>query len=261
MNTIKVYKFVNSRYGLWDLCERKIKISRLDDLNDPFELRAVRTSRPEFNQILENARTKFSKNTGLLCFCEDWFNPVLWAHYAEGHQGLCLGFEILKDNVTKVKYVEKPIIADSYFKKLIAESVELITKKSNYLSNYNSSKDFELIRREADAKIRAEIRKAAESDEEGIRLMEENLLTKYSYWSYEKEHRFITKLNQGFYDFTSYTDNATNNIKLTEVIVGLKSNLSVKAVQNALGDSFEYVKIFKAEMHDEKFEMKRTQEN
>jgi hypothetical protein len=33
----------------------------------------------------------------LLCFSRTWSNPLMWAHYADQHRGLCLGFEILDD--------------------------------------------------------------------------------------------------------------------------------------------------------------------
>lgn len=261
MNTIKLYKFVDSRYGLWDLCERKIKISRLEDLNDPFELKVVRTPWPEINQIFEDLRIDFSKKYGLLCFCKDWRSQVLWAHYAENHQGLCFGFEICKDNVREVKYVEKPNYDDPHFKTLIAIRDEQVKKIFDYLNKSKSYEESELRFREIIEQVIEENRKSAESDEEGLRLMEEDLTTKSLRWSYESEYRFLTKLNQGFYDFTSYTDNAKNNIKLIEVIIGINSSLSLNAVQNALGDSFEYVKIFKSGLHDEEFEMKRTQLN
>lgn len=261
MNTIKLYKFVDSRYGLWDLCERKIKISRLEDLNDPFELRAVRTPWPEINQIFEDLRIDFSKKYGLLCFCKDWRSQVLWAHYAENHQGLCFGFEICRDNVREVEYVELPNYDDPHFKTLIAIRDKQAKKIFDYLNKSKSYEERELRFREIIEQVIEENRKSAESDKEGLRLMEEDLITKSSRWKYESEYRFLTNLNQGFYDFTSDTNDDPNNIKLIEVIIGLNSSLSPDAVQNALGEKFEYVKIFKAGLHDEKFEMKRTQEN
>jgi hypothetical protein len=35
---MKVYKFLDSKFGLKSITERRLKISRFDDLNDPFEL-------------------------------------------------------------------------------------------------------------------------------------------------------------------------------------------------------------------------------
>lgn len=43
----------------------------------------------------------------MLCFSANWRNPVLWAHYSDKHQGLCIGFDVPEDEAmfTKVKYV------------------------------------------------------------------------------------------------------------------------------------------------------------
>ena len=261
MNTIKLYKFVNSSYGLSNLRERKIKISRLEDLNDPFELRAIRSLSCEIKQLLENERKEFSEKYGLLCFCKDWRSPVLWAHYAENHQGLCFGFEICKEFVGNVGYVEQPINADDYFEELIANSDEQKKKILDYIDKSKSYEEFKLRYREVIEQVTEENLKSVESDEKGRRLLEKILLTKFSHWSYEREYRLFPELNQDFCVFTSDTNDDQYNIKLIEVIIGLNSSLSLNAVQNALGDSFEYVKIFKSDLHDEKFEMKRTQLN
>ena len=47
----------------------------------------------------------------MLCLSRNWHNPVLWSHYADKHQGICLGFEIDEQYATAVKYVveRKPL--------------------------------------------------------------------------------------------------------------------------------------------------------
>jgi hypothetical protein len=49
----------------------------------------------------------------LLCFSEDKYNPVQWAHYADNHKGVCLGFEIDEINLRKVKYVSERLAKDT----------------------------------------------------------------------------------------------------------------------------------------------------
>ena len=34
---------------------------------------------------------KASEHFGILCLSETWNHPLLWAHYAEGYHGICLG--------------------------------------------------------------------------------------------------------------------------------------------------------------------------
>lgn len=43
---------------------------------------------------------------GMLCFCRSWHNPVLWSHYSDKHQGICVGFEVDKQSLRPVSYVK-----------------------------------------------------------------------------------------------------------------------------------------------------------
>jgi len=43
---MRLYKFLSADFALWDLTEKKIKISEFHDMNDPFELRGIRISNP-----------------------------------------------------------------------------------------------------------------------------------------------------------------------------------------------------------------------
>jgi hypothetical protein len=36
-----------------------------------------------------------------------WENPVLWSHYAEGHKGVCLGFDVKEELLEEVKYADE----------------------------------------------------------------------------------------------------------------------------------------------------------
>lgn len=40
----------------------------------------------------------------LLCFSQNWADPVQWSHYADRHRGLCLGFEVPDSLLTPVAY-------------------------------------------------------------------------------------------------------------------------------------------------------------
>jgi hypothetical protein len=45
--------------------------------------------------------------TALLCFSRRWHNPVLWSHYADRHQGICLGFGLNRNCLKSVTYVNE----------------------------------------------------------------------------------------------------------------------------------------------------------
>jgi hypothetical protein len=90
----RVYKFLSAHNALDDLERRKIKISTIDELNDPFDLAAGDTTHPEIDDALSKFIPWFRKAKGLLCFCRNWDNILLWSHYAHCHTGICLGFDI-----------------------------------------------------------------------------------------------------------------------------------------------------------------------
>ena len=41
---------------------------------------------------------------GLLCFSKSWSNPLLWSHYGNKHNGICLGFDIPEKKFVNVTY-------------------------------------------------------------------------------------------------------------------------------------------------------------
>jgi len=102
---LRLYHFIGQKYGLVALQRRRLKISRLHELNDPFEFLAADLSDRPRRRKLRRTKAKLSESKGLLCFSKSWRNPVLWGHYAEKHQGLCLGFDIPSTHARQVAYV------------------------------------------------------------------------------------------------------------------------------------------------------------
>lgn len=101
-----VYHFVNDHYGLEDLRSRRLKISRIAELNDPFEFLGVDLSDRDFRKALKKTKADISETKGILCFSKGWRNPLLWGHYADKHKGICLGFEVSDSDIKKVDYIE-----------------------------------------------------------------------------------------------------------------------------------------------------------
>jgi hypothetical protein len=104
---MKAYKFLDLHFGLRSIAERRLKISTLRDLNDPFELLPYEVSDRRIRRALHETLNKLASNRGILCFSADWRDPVIWAHYSDKHRGLCLGFDIPDDQCKKVHYVSK----------------------------------------------------------------------------------------------------------------------------------------------------------
>ena len=107
---MRVYKFLPAEFALSNIEHSHIKISRVADLNDPFELRPVSTSRrPELRRVLDSWRQEMDRQHGLLCFTASWQNPVLWSHYAQKHRGICLSYDLDDSLVERVRYRGKRI--------------------------------------------------------------------------------------------------------------------------------------------------------
>jgi len=110
-NTVRAYHFVPACYGLDDLRHRRLKIARLDDLNDPFDLWAVAQPDSRLRKALRESKAEMARRFGMLCFILSWQNPLLWSHYAERHQGIALGFDINAARIKNINYVEeRPIL-------------------------------------------------------------------------------------------------------------------------------------------------------
>jgi hypothetical protein len=101
---MRAYKFLDEKFGIKSLHEKRLKISVLDDLNDPFELLPYQMTDRNKRAALNATRRQVASNRGLLCFSATWKDPVLWAHYANKHKGLCLAFDVPEEACKAVTY-------------------------------------------------------------------------------------------------------------------------------------------------------------
>lgn len=93
---------------LEDILEkRRIKISRIAQLNDPFDFQvSFDSTTPE--GYVSGFRNKFKQidnNLGIVCFSVDATNVLMWSHYANKHQGLVLGLDVDDNALTQVDYL------------------------------------------------------------------------------------------------------------------------------------------------------------
>jgi hypothetical protein len=158
---MRAYKFLNEKYGLKSLSERRLRRTRINELNDPFELRPYELTDPEVRWAFLRTREHLSQQFGLLCFSADWCDPVIWAHYSDKHRGLCLGFEIRpgaeKTQTRRVDYISAPLPFPDDFLRL--------------------------------------------DDQQRLPMMEKLIYTKYDNWKYEHKIRTCTDLEEEFFDF------------------------------------------------------------
>jgi hypothetical protein len=99
-----VYQFMPSNYALDDLRKRRLKVSRLEDMNDPFELLGGTFAVPKYRPTLRRWKKHMSQVYRVLCFSKKWSNPVLWSHYADKHRGMCLCFRVPERFLVEISY-------------------------------------------------------------------------------------------------------------------------------------------------------------
>ena len=101
---MRVFYFTNANYGVSNLSLKRLKISRFNQLNDPFELLAADLLDPRDRKALSDFKDNLDSNKGMICFSGSWGNPLLWGHYADRHLGMALGFDIPDDYLSPVQY-------------------------------------------------------------------------------------------------------------------------------------------------------------
>jgi len=86
---MRAYKFLNEHFGLKSLSEKRIKISEIHELNDPFELIPFDLGDRRHRVAMIRMRDQLaSDGIGILCFSATWSDPVIWAHYSDKHKGI-----------------------------------------------------------------------------------------------------------------------------------------------------------------------------
>jgi hypothetical protein len=90
---MRLYYFTTERFGLEAIRDERLKIARINELNDPFEFLSLALPREE-RKVLQNFKQTLARLYGLLCLSRDWKHPLLWGHYADKHRGVALGFDV-----------------------------------------------------------------------------------------------------------------------------------------------------------------------
>jgi len=101
---VPLFIYSKAEYVHATLRSKRIKISRLHELNDPFEVYGVYRRSKSFAARFESFRAGFARDYGLICMTENDWSPVMWAHYADRHRGVCYRFDVRESHRLKVRY-------------------------------------------------------------------------------------------------------------------------------------------------------------
>jgi hypothetical protein len=106
---MRVYKFYPAHWAHEALIKRRIKVSPIDELNDPFEYLSLDVSERRVRAWATNFRKIASDGSGIISFSRNWKQPLLWAHYADSHRGIALGFDVPDHLMLAMVYIENRI--------------------------------------------------------------------------------------------------------------------------------------------------------
>ena len=101
---MRLYYMTSYEVALIILRERRMRLARFDRLNDPFELLSTSIADREVRYVMKYLRDHWVSKIGIICMGLHWKSPVMWAHYARNHTGICLGFDVPDELAREVKY-------------------------------------------------------------------------------------------------------------------------------------------------------------
>jgi hypothetical protein len=104
---LRLYHLTSAEFGISDIALGRVKVARFSDSNDPFELLSMNCKSKDVRDAANRYKDEYSRANGIVCFSANWTNPVLWAHYANKHSGLALGFDLPVGQTLAVDYQEK----------------------------------------------------------------------------------------------------------------------------------------------------------
>lgn len=115
---MRIYHFLNKKHGLNAVQNARLKVGRINELNDPFEHAHLNTDNYVIRQVVKGRKNSANRLHGIICFSKNYSSPVQWAHYADSHKGLCLGFDVPSEDLIEIEYLDERG-AEKEFKSLL----------------------------------------------------------------------------------------------------------------------------------------------
>ena len=127
---MRLYYLTELKWAEKILREGRFKLSTIAELNDPFELLGAAVGEKTARRAYQTLHSHWRQTIGILCTSRSWESPVMWAHYGNKHQGVCLGFDLDGANAYEVTYKEDRItgLLDhiGHGKKLLEEQMHAV---------------------------------------------------------------------------------------------------------------------------------------
>ena len=99
------------------LPELEIRISTFDKVNDPFELLGAIQGGKVGHRDFAWLKNHWTETVGFVSFSDNWKSPLMWAHYASNHTGVCLGIDVKQEKILKMEYQPRRVALEFDLKK------------------------------------------------------------------------------------------------------------------------------------------------
>lgn len=217
----ELYYFTNEQWALHNIALKHLKVSNINKLNDPYELNGYSANTKHLKGPFKKM---VSDKYGIICFSQSFESPLMWAHYADNHKGVCLKFEVREDDCFDITYPESmgKFVEDKLKNRSLASKLAVLCN---------------------------------------CRLPEKDLIkiltTKFNEWSYEKETRvFIPLKDEKDLDNGVQYENFNEGLQLKQVILGINNQINRVKLQDFLERNYqEKVEIYNAEVSPNEFKV------
>lgn len=218
--SIILYRFLAAEWALKTIQERRLHVSRIAKLNDPFEWRigtigATSMMADIGRQTFDSFVERINDQWGLISMSAEVSDPVIWSHYADCHRGIALEFDHYRDpGLYSISYSHSLPTFD--VTKFISEGL-------------------------GDDYIQGVLRSA--------------LCRKSITWGYEREYRAHFDLPACEQEGGDYYSRIPDDF-LKRVILGIRCEVTEQEVEQALeAGGFQGVPVVRAQMSDTAYEI------
>jgi hypothetical protein len=125
---MRLYHYLEAQLALEGIRKRRLRVSKIQDTNDPYEFACVRSKDEQSQQALDKFARGWFSDMRVQCFGRSWNNVVMWSHYGDRHRGICLGFDVPDERVREVKYVGDIMVVGRLRRAVANENDELLER-------------------------------------------------------------------------------------------------------------------------------------
>jgi hypothetical protein len=129
---MRVYHYLETKWALDDIRRRRLKLSKIDDMNDPYEWECVCSDHEPSQFALDHNRKQTVEEYGVLCFSLSWNDILMWSHYGERHRGICLGFDVPDEQPKEVTYRGEPLVVGNLADAPTVEQLNMVVDLNGY---------------------------------------------------------------------------------------------------------------------------------